>query len=296
MTGVLDVAWEHRIPVPLDTLVELLPEYGPVSADEMAGWIRDHPSAGRAWGRWAVPPQIPENLPDRTRRLRGEQYLRAAGELLDSELKATQGWLCFLGVTGSTAYGDPEPGDDCDLMAIVRPGAVWVFLTYVFLRMRLRRTPVAGPGDPEWCFNYTLDEGAAIQEFSRPRGFLFAREALVTRPVRGDAYYRGLLRRGEWLRHEAPRLFARWESTGLPDPTSSLPAPPVVRWLNAMLFPLVAAYLQLKGLRANSHLRTAGRTAEAFRTITRLDRMALATSKFERLTDRMSRASRLAPE
>ena len=277
-------------------MVDLLPEDGPRTVDDLTGWMRAHPRAGRVSGGYAHGPHGPEGGPEVGRRERAEQYWQAARHLMESDLQGTRRWLSFLGVTGSTAYGDPQTGDDCDLMAVVRPGTVWLFLAYVFLRLRLARRSVNGRFDPVWCFNYTLDERAAIEEFVRPRGFLFAREALVARPVQGDGYYRGLLRRGDWLRQEAPRLYARWESTGLPEPTAPRPAPRGVRWMNGAFFVAVATYLQLKGLWANHRLRRAGRGSESFRTVTRLDRMALATAKFERLSDRMGPASRLPPQ
>jgi hypothetical protein len=294
--GAVSVAGEFQTGVELETLVDLLPEYGPSTADDLTVWMRAHLSGGRISGGRVLAPEVSSLVADPGRRERAEEYCRAAAILFQTELRATRPWLCFLGVTGSTAYGHPQEGDDCDLMTIVRPGAVWLFLTYVLLRLRVRQLTSRGSGEPRWCFNYTLDERAAIREFSRPRGFLFAREALVARPVEGEVYYRGLLRRGEWLRREAPRLYARWESTPLPEPTEPRPASRGVRCLNAALFPVVAAYLQLKGLWTNHWLRSRGRWGEHFRTITRPDRMALATRKFERLSNRMGRASRLSPE
>jgi hypothetical protein len=294
--SVVEVARRFETSVELETLVELLPEYGPTTAGELAGWVRARPQNGRVSGTRVVPKDAPDLPPDGGRRERAEEYFQAANRLYASELNAARRWLRFLAVTGSAAYGDPREGDDCDLMAIVRPGSLWVFVAYVFLRLRFRANGSGRGAEPRWCFNYTLDEEAAIREFSRPRGFLFAREALVARPVEGESYYRGLLRRGGWLRQEAPRLYARWEATPLPEPVEPEPAPGGVRWLNALLFPAVAAYLQLKGLRANHRLRRTGRDEERFRTITRLGQMGLATSKYEQLSDRMVPANRLPPE
>jgi hypothetical protein len=296
VSRVVEVAGEFETAVELDSLVELLPEFGPATVDDLVGWLRSHPSTGRVSGRIVLARDVLDRPVDHGRQQRAERYCRAASSLLNSDLSAARPWLRFLGVTGSTAYGAPRAGDDCDLMAVVRPGSVWVFVAYTFLRLRVRRTRAEGAADPEWCFNYTLDENAAIEEFSRPRGFLFAREALVARPVEGESYYRGLIRRGEWLRREAPRLVARWEATPLPEPAEPEPAPRSVRFLNAFLFPVVAAYLQLKSLRVNRRFRRSGRSGECFRTITRLDRMTLSTWKFERLADRMGPASRLTPE
>jgi hypothetical protein len=290
------VAGEFETGVELETLVDLLPEYGPATAEDLAGWIREHPTHAVVSGGLAVDPSASELTPEVDRRERGERYYRAATQLFEKDLQVSRPWLRFLGVTGSTAYGDPREGDDCDLMAVVRPGSVWTFLAYLFLRLRIRRLHGGNSLDPVWCFNYTLDEASAIREFSKPRGFLFAREALVVRPLHGEGFYRGLLRRGEWLQREAPRLYARWEGGVAPEPTEPTPAAFEVRVLNALMFPVLATYLQLKGLWANHRLRHAGLEHTGFRTITRLDRMALATRKFDQLSDRMLAGSRSAPE
>jgi hypothetical protein len=296
VNGAVEVAGQFETGVELESLVDLLPEHGPATVSELTGWFHAHPDSGRVTGGHAVDPTAADLVFDGERRERAEQYYQAAVRLFDSALQGSRPWLRCLAVTGSTAYGDPKAGDDCDFMAIVRRGSVWVFVAYVFLRLRLRAWTRPSLPEPVWCFNYMLDEDTAIREFSRPRGFLFAREALVARPVEGEAYYRGLLRRGRWLRDEAPRLYARWESAPMPNPGAPESASPAARVLNVVLFPVVAAYLQLKGLWANHRLRRSGREAETFRTITRPGQMSLATRKFERLVDRMAPANRAAPE
>lgn len=296
VSGVVEIAGEFDTGVKLETLVDLLPEHGPATVSDLRGWIQAHPGAGRISGERVVGPERPDFVVDGERHQRAERYYQAAVSLFASAFPGTRPLLRCVAVTGSTAYGDPRAGDDCDLMAVVRPGSVWVFITYAFLRLRLRRWVRPIPTEPEWCLNYVLDEDTAIQEFSRPRGFLFAREALVARPVEGEAYYRGLLDRGEWMRHEAPGLYARWRSGSGPASALSEPAPGAIRIINALLFPVLATYLQFKGLWTNLRLRRAGREGETFRTITRPGRMALASRKFERLAARMAPANRAARE
>jgi hypothetical protein len=296
VNSVVEVAGLLDASVELETLVELLPEYGPSTVGDMVGWIGRHPGTGRISGHRVLPPSSVERPPRSEAHERADRYFRVASRLFGTEMNRAHGWVRFLGVTGSTAYADAREGDDCDLMAIVRPGTMWLFLAYVFLQLRLRRAKGLGGTDPDWCLNYTVDEYSAIREFSRPRGFQFAREALVARPIEGESYYRGLLRLGSWLREEAPRLYARWETTGLPEPAPPEPAPLSARCLNALLFPAIASYLHLKGLWANHRLRRSGRSGESFRTVTRLGQMGLETLKYERLSDRMVRANRVAPE
>lgn len=292
--GAVAVARAVRSSLALDTLVELLPENGPRTAPELETWLLAHPTAGRTIERWAPPPHGIGPPSVESRHQRAEQYCRAAERLLETRLRSCIPWLRVLAVTGSTAYGEPAEGDDCDLMAIARPGAVWLFLAFVFLRLRLRDS-VSQAAEPAWCFNYTLDERAADTEYARPRGFLFAREALVARPLIGRPYYRTLLGRAGWLKEEAPRLYARWEAEMDEEHVELPPTPRALRLVNLLLFPVLAAYLHLKGLRANHRLRAEGRAEASFRTITRLDRVALETAKFERLSSRMAAASRIVP-
>lgn len=296
VVGTVEVAREFGTQVPLDRLVELMPEGGPGTPKDLAAWIRAHPEWARIASDRAAPPEAPAFEPTQHRRERANRYWQAAESLTDSESTVMGPWLRFLAVTGSTAYGEPEEGDDCDLMAVVRPGTVWVFLALMFARLRMRRSVPAVSPDPPWCLNYVLDERAAITTYGRPRGFLFAREALVVRPVRGGDYYRSLLRRAGWLGQEAPRLYARWDTDTAAEPAEPGRAPLTVRGLNLLMFPLVAFYLQLKGLWHNHRLRGTGEYERGFRTVTRLDRMVLETRKFERLSTQMRPASRLSPE
>jgi hypothetical protein len=269
--------------VDLASLVELLPTYGPATPEDLVRWLNARPRVGRVRDGRVGPSDRPELEPDESRHLRARAYCDLAGRLFATDLRATRSWLKFAGVTGSTAYGESREGDDCDLMAIVRAGSVWVFLAYVFLRLRFRSARPGTGLEPVWCFNYTLDEPAAIREFARPQGFLFAREALVTRPLEGEAYYRALLSRAPWLEQEAPRLFARWGRNPAPEPLPPERGAVAIRVLNALLFPAIATYLQLKGLIVNYALRRSDRSELTFRTITRPDRMALVSEKFERL-------------
>jgi hypothetical protein len=137
---------------------------------------------------------------------------------------------------------------------------------------------------PEFCLNYVLDERAAEEDYRHGQGLLFAREALSVQILRGATYYRSLLAQADWLQLEAPRLYSRWtHPEDPPDAEAVAPTPVGVRALNWLVFPVIAAYLQLKGLRAGHRLRGSGRAPQQFRTVTRPRRMTLQTLKFERL-------------
>ncbi len=281
---ILEVAHAHGTAVALEELSELLPETGPRSAGEVAEWLSRHPDHGWVDAGLALSPQAAGPPSGREeRRARGRAYLAEAHELVNGSLARVRGLLRFVGVTGSTAYGEPEPGDDLDFMVVTRPGSVWLFLAYTYLALRWHRARPPGSAAPP-CFNYVLDEEEARRRYSTGRGFLFAREALAARVIDGGEYYRGLLGSAGWIRDELPRLYARWEGPAFPPTPAPTPAPILVRLADALVFPWLAAYLQLAGLVRNHSLARRGLTERAFRTVTRRRRLAYETLRFEELS------------
>lgn len=295
METVLRAADEHGTGVPLDHLAELLPSGAPQSPGGMVDWLARHaPSSPVVRGRAYLRAPGGDDL--ESRRARGTAYLSAARDVFLGPLGPMRALVQCVGVTGSVAYGEPVAGDDCDFLVVTRTGAVWAFLAFTYIRLRLAGDRV-GAGTPStWCFNYVLDDRSVRREFVKPRGFLFAREALTARMLHGDEYYRALLGRAGWLEGEAPRLYDRWKGAGFPEIPPVTPAPWAVRFANALLFGPVAAYLQIVGLVRNRRLRRSGRGAERFRTITRWSRLAFESEKFGRLTELYAPASAIAPQ
>ena len=164
-------------------------------------------------------------------------------------------------------------------------GAVWPVLLAAYIAARKRGRPAER--DPsEWCFNLVLDERVARREFSTPRGFLFAREALTASVLSGQEYYRTLLGSASWLREEIPRLHALRAGDGAPPPPQERPAPLLVRMLNAALFPWLSAYLHMVALVRNHRLRENGQPDRAFRISAHPGRLSYETARFDRLADR----------
>ncbi|MCI4341187.1 MAG: hypothetical protein L3K11_02265 [Thermoplasmata archaeon] len=283
--SIVRVAGEHRTTVPVEALIDLLPEEAPTSPAELEAWLREHPEIGALPLDGQVgPPGLSLRDDLRVREARAARYTEAAVWLFAQPLSSLEPLIQCAAVTGSVAFGRPEAGDDCDLMVVTRRGALWVFLTFTFLRLRSLHRPASSADAPEFCLNYIVDEDSAEADYATSRGLLFAREALTVRLLLGDPYYRSLLARASWLQREAPRLYARWQSTSsTPMDRSIAPVAATTQFLNLLLFPLVASYLQLKGLLAGHRLRRAGLARQEFRTITGLGRMTLRTLKFERL-------------
>ena len=277
----MEVARAHGVSMPIDELGVLLPPGARTDEPHLREWLQAHPTLARLERRRAVPEGLAPVLDEEQARIdRGVRYWEHAQWAVGSVLRPMLGLTRCVGVTGSVAYGEPAPGDDLDFMVVTRSGALWPFLLATFLRSRGAHRRSRGDG-PEWCFNYVLDDREALRDFAKPRGFLFAREALMTRMVSGEEYYRGLLGGASWLREELPRLHARWQLGGLGDQPDPRPASLAVRLAGAALFPLLATYLQLRGLVANRRFRRSGRGDRVFRTVTTWRRYALETEHFD---------------
>lgn len=278
--GILQVAAQVGVGVPISELAGLLPESAPRSEPELRAWLTSRPDLATLREGRAFSASLPRREIDADRARLGGAYWEAAKRLRDEVLRPALPWVAALGLTGSAAYGEPERGDDVDLLAITRPGALWVFLTHTYLALQWAGGPQVDGEVLPVCLNYVKDAMAARREFSAPGDFLFAREALTARILWGDRYYAGLLAESPWMGREIPRLFAaRRSDAPVPPPP---PAPWPVRLLNLVVFPWMAAYLQVQALRRNAHLRQRGEHEEAFRITTRLGELAIVSLRFER--------------
>ena len=290
--SLLTVASDFGTGIPLEQLTDLLPSAGPASQADLARWLESHPEIARvANGRAYARAGASGASEDRTRR--GATYWASANALFDGPLRFTRPWLRCVGVSGSAAYGEPEPGDDLDFLAVARTGSLWWFLATTFARMRVERWRRGPHSVPSVCFNFVMDDRRAPAEFASARGFLFAREALMVRTIEGEPYYRGLLGTSPWIGREVPRLYRH--RAGAPSDCAPSRSPAPIRALNALVFPVLAAYLQLVGLLRNHRARRQHRDAAAFRTLTSWHRLAFASDRFETIRHRYDEPAALAP-
>ena len=283
VTAVVTVASRFGTGVSLPELVRLLPGDAPSTVPEVRSWLEARPHLAhvadeRAFARTSTP------VAEADRSERGRRYVRAAQALFSGPMRRLLPLVRCVCVTGSAAYGSPEPGDDLDLFVVTRKGSLWWFLANAYVALRRTRAPGAPVLDPIPCFNFVLEEGAAVEEFARSRGFMFAREALTAHPVYGADCYRALLAQASWMADEIPRLYAE-KTVGADSRPVPSPVPPLVRILNVSVFPWLAAYLQLVGLYRDGRFRRAGQNDQRFRTDTRWRRLAFASRKFDRLRE-----------
>ncbi len=271
------VAREFHTAVPWDRTVELLPTAAPGPCAGVVDRPLPHPGV-------PTPHRTIESGPapgGPERAARGQRYFRAAEALFEGPLRRLVPWVESVGVTGSTAYGEPESGDDLDFYVITRPGALPIVLAGTYLALRLEEARRGIRLDPRPCFNYVIDGRRAGEELAAGRGLLFQREALTARMFRGEGFYRGLLAQTPQLGTDFPRLYAARTDGARAIPPR--PAPWSLRVASAFTFLPLAAYLQLVGLRRNARVRRAGDRDAHFRTITTPRRVAFQSARFERI-------------
>ena len=278
--AVVGVASRFGTGVELEDLVRLLPENAPTTAPEVREWIGSRPDLGELDAGAVLAPHSAVRE-EASRLERGRQYLDAARKMLSGPLRPTRSWSHCVCVTGSTAYGRPSRGDDLDLFVVTRSGGLWWVLAYTYLALRISQLRGTTPKEPMPCFNFVVDHEEAVREFSRNRGFLFAREALTAQPIAGEEYYRGLLANGEWMGREIPRLYAEKLARPFFRSSPASAAPLAVRVASLLLFPWLAAYLQLAGVRRNHAFRREGNDGHRFRTETQWRRLSFTSRKFE---------------
>ncbi|MGA8664486.1 MAG: glycosyltransferase family 2 protein [Thermoplasmata archaeon] len=295
ITSLLSVAGKFGTGVPLGQLHELLPASAPENVDALRSWLEERPDLARLDGYRAFAPTA-QVTPAEDRMERASHYRRHAEVLWDGPLAFAKGLIRCAGITGSVAFGEPRPGDDLDMFVVTRSGSLWWFLARSYLALQLARLRDPTLREPTPCLNYVLEDGPVASEFARRSDLLFAREALTVQILCGDEYYRGLVASSPWMRLELPRLYDL--RSDAPGTIVSEPAPPTIRLLNALVFPLLASYLQLVGLVRNARQRRQGVAEGGFRTETSRRRLAFASRRFEHLRVRYSNTpvAGMAPE
>lgn len=278
---VLTVAQALGRPLSRGELLDLLPRAPPAERegflDRMLGALSPGPDG-------SVPGIQRETVADLgARQERTRTRLREATEFVEGLPPFFQACLRLAAVTGSTAYGNPAPEDDIDLFLVTREGSLWIFLLGAFLYLRTRRWKSSARTAPEYCLNFALEERVLPAEFTEPQGFLFARETLMMRPVRGDGLLRAVLTEAPWLQREIPGLYTRRLQELSPSSPTTRPLGWTVRIANGVVFPWLAAYLHGKRLLKNYDHRRRGRPDSTFRLETTLHRLAVRSRKYDRL-------------
>jgi hypothetical protein len=281
LAALLEVSAEFRTGIPLPELSALLPRDAPADATALERWLAERPDIARTDAGRVFAPNAPATALDE-REERAIRYRTAAERLVGRDFRPLERWMRCAALTGSAAYGAPEPGDDLDLFVVTRSGTMWLFLVAATLAVRLRYRTSLADDRPRPCINFVLDERLAPVEFATRRGFLVAREALTAQVLWGDEYYRSLLVGAPWLGAEIPRMYEARCAGPLAE--SVPPVGRLVRGMNAAIYPVLACYLHLVGMYRNARRRRAGHPEKEFRTVVRFRRLAVPSERFDLLS------------
>jgi len=168
-----------------------------------------------------------------------------------------------IAVSGSTSYLSASEQDDLDLFCVTHEGSMWVFLLRALVTTRVlkffdRRTPPV-------TFSCVMDWEYADEMFSRDRGALFARDALMARVVLGCEGYSALLQKASWMKRYFPMLYGH-QRAGLARlrPTERAASGPG-RMLNMVLYLAAGSFIRLKALFHNHMLARQGKDSALFR-------------------------------
>ena len=154
----------------------------------------------------------------RTRYDRAESYLNHARKF--STLFKHDKDLEMLSVSGSTSYCSVSEDDDLDFFCITRNDSLWIFLSKALIRSRLFRA--RDKGSPVLCFSFVIEESHARKLFSKHGDGLFARDAITAIVLKGEEFYRNLLKENKGIGSYFPKMY----SARIPELSSMQPKIP----------------------------------------------------------------------
>jgi hypothetical protein len=171
----------------------------------------------------------------------------------------------LIGISGSTSYKTVSESDDLDLFCITRPDFLWIFLAKSMLLSRFFHLRKIDP--PRICLSYAVDQGFAEREFRDPKDALFARDALTTMVISGEAYYKTLLRNSSWISSYFPQRYK--ERVGSPGfevkkLRAESTSPPFQKFLNLLMFFCLSNYIRVKSAMLNRKLRRQDKLTSLF--------------------------------
>jgi hypothetical protein len=155
-------------------------------------------------------------------------------------------WVLMVCLSGATAHANMDEGDDLDLMLVVRGGRLWLFFAAFTLL-----TKILGKRR-KLCANYVLSD----RQLALPLNDFFSADQLLNlKPLRGDAYYREILRLNPWIDEYYPgrRKHLLRLHEDLP-PLRSLHQNGMMACLDRCMLRLYGTYLLRKSRNTNADL------------------------------------------
>jgi hypothetical protein len=190
-----------------------------------------------------------------------------------------------LSISGSTSYLSVSETDDLDFFCIAKGGAMWPsFVRSLILARAFRATTKYSP----WiCLSYVSDEEFVRREFFDNQNGLFARDALSTRVIQGEKYFRHLLKENSWMASYFPKLYSlriRPASVANQEFKSKRKsAGSFERILNLFLYHTAGSYIKLKSYLLNRRFSRDRKFSSLFHLRIGLDHCIYESADYLRL-------------
>lgn len=189
----------------------------------------------------------------------------------------------LVAISGSTSYQSASQADDLDFFCVTKPGFLWTFLVKSMLLSRALR--LFRGNTPRICFSYAVDEEYAAREFASSNDPLFARDALTTIVVHGEAVYQRLLKKSSWMSEYYPQLFKRRARGPNIDEGFAMPSAPSssLKFFNKLLHFVVGNYIATKSAMLNRKFRKLGKSSSLFQLRIGEDHFILESERYSQL-------------
>jgi hypothetical protein len=187
-------------------------------------------------------------------------------------LKRLVPWIEMIAVTGSVAYGSARKWDDIDLFMVTKRDRLWLSLFLSLTLARLGKLLRVRDADLlSFCLSYVHDDLGFLQESSKSKSPLFARELLKARPLVGVRKYKQILESNEWIKliHRAAyssklNELRDTESSGGNGEAASRAGSFFLQWADWVAFVLLRTYLKIRSDITNAKLKSKGQEFRVF--------------------------------
>jgi hypothetical protein len=169
----------------------------------------------------------------------------------------------FVAVAGTNSYLSAAEGDDIDFYCITKTDRMWAFMLKSLLLSKV--SALVRKPDKPFCFSFVLDEKQAMEELSRPKDALFARDTLTAKVISGGGAMYPILEKATWMRSYFPSLYERKLREMGPAEGRPPWAKKRTSLVNSWLYLTLGSYVALKAWILNRTLAKQGRPDAIFK-------------------------------
>ena len=187
----------------------------------------------------------------------------------------------FVAVAGTNSYLSAAEGDDIDYYCITKTDGMWTFLLKSLILSRVRS--MVRRNAPPFCFCFVMDEKKATEEITRPKGALYARDALTAKVISGGDEFHKILENATWMRPYFPTVYDH-KMAELAGGGGQGPYPKKgSRVVNTLLFLSLGSYVRLRAWVMNRKLAKQRKSDAIFKAWIEPGRLEYAARRYVEL-------------